>query len=301
MHDRVEFAPIDDSERFWRARSAQDDGVEKLIAELSVRGGVARAPVLTDLGITRGERERALSSGAVIRPGRGWLALRDADPLLISAARTGVVLTCATQARRLGLWVFTEDRPHVGARPNSGRAPTSTATVHWCAPAVPRHPDSLVDPLENVLVIVARCLPFEQALAVWESALRREPSTGALMSRLALPPAARRLLAEADPFADSGLETFVVPRLRWMNLPLRRQIWVQGHRVDLLIGDRVVLQIDGAHHTGAQRDQDIAHDRALMLLGYHVIRVSYRQIVDDWASIQSDIMGAVAQGLHRAG
>ena len=64
--------------------------------------------------------------------------------------------------------------------------------------------------------------------------------------------------------------------------------------------DRLVLQIDGAHHTGAQRDEDIAHDATLTLMGYHVIRVSYRHVVDDWASVQDTIMRAVAQGLHRA-
>ena len=105
---------------------------------------------------------------------------------------------------------------------------------------------------------------------------------------------------EADPFADSGLESLAVPRLRWLQLPLRRQIWVFGHRVDLLIAERLVLQIDGAHHVGAQRDQDIAHDAELMLLGYHVIRVGYRQVVDHWEEVQDRIMRAVAQGLHLA-
>lgn len=274
--------------------------MSRLASELRLRGGVVRTSVLSDAGCTRGECERALSSGVIIRPGRGWLAVSDADPLLIAAARNGVVLTCVTQAKRLGLWVLKDDRPHVAARANSGRAPTSSTTVHWCTPPLPRHPDHLVDPIENVLVIAARCMPHEQALVVWESALRQGITTRQAVERLALPPAARRLLADADPFADSGLESLAVPRLRWMRLPLRRQIWVFGHRVDLLIGERLVLQTDGAHHVGAQRDQDIAHDAELMLLGYHVIRVGYRQVVDHWEEVQDRIMRAVAQGLHLA-
>lgn len=39
---------------------------------------------------------------------------------------------------------------------------------------------------------------------------------------------------------------------------------------------------------------------ALMLLGYHVIRVSYGQVMHGWPEVQEQIMQAVAQGLHRA-
>lgn len=108
------------------------------------------------------------------------------------------------------------------------------------------------------------------------------------------------MLAAAEVWSDSGLETIVVPRLRWMRLSLRRQIWIAGHRVDLLIGERLVLQIDGGHHVGAQRDADNAHDAALMLLGYHVIRVGYRQVIHQWEQVQDVLMRAVAQGLHLA-
>ena len=67
-----------------------------------------------------------------------------------------------------------------------------------------------------------------------------------------------------------------------------------------MIGDRLVLQIDGATHVGLQREQDIAHDAALMLRGFHVIRVGYGQVIDDWPHVQDLIMRAVAQGLDRA-
>ncbi|WP_324014662.1 endonuclease domain-containing protein [Microbacterium sp. JZ37] len=120
------------------------------------------------------------------------------------------------------------------------------------------------------------------------------------MSGYPLRPAARELCELMMPFADSGLETIVIPRLRWLRLPMRRQIWIAGHRVDLLIGERLVLQIDGGTHVDAQRMIDNEHDAALRLMGYHVIRVGRRQILDDWATVQDLVMRAVAQGLHRA-
>jgi very-short-patch-repair endonuclease len=258
-----------------------------------------RTRVLIAGGFSRGRIDRAVIAGTLVRVRSGWVCLPDADPQLVGAARAGVVLSCVTQARRLGLWVLGADGIHVAAHAHSGRVGSGFDRVHWSRPVVPRHPDLLADPVENVLAIVAACQPFDTALAVWESALNKGLADRHALRRLDLPTAARRILERAEPYADSGLETLVIPRLRWLRLPLRRQIWIAGHRVDLLIGERLVLQIDGGHHVGAQRESDIAHDAALMLMGYHVIRVGYRQVVDQWHDVQDLIMRAVAQGLHR--
>ncbi|WP_051606462.1 endonuclease domain-containing protein [Microbacterium sp. CH12i] len=172
--------------------------------------------------------------------------------------------------------------------------------MHWSKPLVPREAGVLEDPIENVLAIVADCEPFEQALATWESAFNRQLIPLDAMARLPLRPAARRILAEAQPFANAGLETYLRVRLRWLKLSIYIQTWIAGHRVDALIGDRLVLQIDGATHVGAQRSEDIRHDAELKLMGYHVIRISYQQMMEDWPMIQDLIMRAVAQGLHLA-
>lgn len=89
-------------------------------------------------------------------------------------------------------------------------------------------------------------------------------------------------------------------RLRFLKVPILAQAHLGGRPVDFLIGDRLVLQVDGGHHVGSKRDADIEHDRRLMLLGYHVIRVSYVQVVEQWLVVQEQIMRAVAQGLHLA-
>lgn len=280
--------------------AALSNGEVDVVSFVRARGGVVRSVVLREAGATNRELTSAVARGYLSRPRRGWLAAPGTDPDLVAAARHGVVLTCITQARRLGLWVLEHDRPHVGAPPHAGNVAVPAATVHWHKAVVPRHPDALVDPIENVLVIVSLCQPRDAALAVWESALRQQLVEPEALRRMPLPVPAREMLELASPWSDSGLETFVVPRLRWLRLPLRRQIWIAGHRVDLLIGDRLVLQIDGGHHVGAQREEDIAHDAALRLLGYHVIRVSYAQVVERWHEVQDVIMRAVAQRLHVA-
>ncbi|MBM7826841.1 DUF559 domain-containing protein [Microbacterium aurum] len=82
--------------------------------------------------------------------------------------------------------------------------------------------------------------------------------------------------------------------------PLEHRASIEGHRVDLLIGARLVLQIDGGTHVGRQREEDVAHDAALMLRGYYVICVGYTQVIERWEEVQERIMRAVAQGLHLA-
>lgn len=285
---------------------------ERIADFVHIRGGVVRQSTLYAGGWTKYMIAGAVASGAIMRVRRSWVTVPDADPLLVIAARAGVVLTCVTQAKRLGLWVLSVDRLHVAAASHVCDAGERTqsadldpqagfARVHWGHPLVPRHPDALVDPVENVLSTVAGCQPLEPALAIWESALRQGMVDALALQRLPLSGSARRILEMASPFSDSGLESFVVPRLRWLDVRIVPQAWLHGHRVDFLVGARLVLQIDGSHHVGAQRTSDIVHDANLMLQGYHVIRVGYRQVIDDWPGVQDLIARAIAQGLHRAG
>lgn len=277
---------------------------QRTASAIRALGGVARTATLQARGVSRHDMRCAVDAGYAVRVRQGWIAVPDADRMLVLAAQHGVVLTCVTQAQRLGLWVH-EEHPgmHVGAAPGSAGGKPEHMHVHWARPLMPRHPDALEDPIENVLALVADCEPFEQALAVWESALNHGRVQRGILERMPVKTVARELLAQAVPFHDSGLETYLHPRLRWLRLPIRYQIWIAGHRVDTLIGDRLVLQIDGATHTGAQRSEDIRHDAELTLLGYHVIRVGYRQVMEQWHVVQDLIMRAVAQGLHlpRAG
>lgn len=271
---------------------------EQLVAEL---GGVARVEQLRMRGIGRRALDNAVRARRLIRVRRGWVATPDADPVLVAAARVGVVVTCLSQAARLDLWVHeVPAKFHVGAHPRSSGGKSDRAHVHWSAPLVPRDPDALEDPIENVLALVAECEPYERALATWESALNKELVTLDGLARYPWKSIARELLAEATPFADAGLETYLRRRLRWLKLPIFIQAWIAGHRVDALVGQRLVLQIDGKHHVGAQRSEDIRHDAELRLMGYHVIRISYQQMMFEWSMVQDLIMRAVAQGLHLA-
>lgn len=148
--------------------------MEALLSLVEALGGVVRTARLVEHGFRRTTLEAATASNALIRPRRGWIASASADPLLVQAARHGVVLTCRTQAVRLGLWLHdAEGLPHVAVAPNAASGRRLAVKMHWGAPVVPRHPDALVDGIENVLANVAECESYEHGLGTWESALNR--------------------------------------------------------------------------------------------------------------------------------
>lgn len=274
--------------------------IEAVIAEVRRLGGVARTVLLIERGHSRRRIDVAVRAGGLRRVRRGWVSVAGADPELVAAARVGVVLTCVTQARRLGLWVFEEDRPHVAAHPHAAVRKPAAVHVHWSRPLVSRNPDALADPIENVLATIAACRPRDHALVVWESALQRNLVTHSELAALPLSGKARDLLDSASSVSDSGLETLFFVRLRWLKVRIVPQPWLIDRHGDFLIGERLAIQIDGKHHVGPQRRADNAHDAALLLAGFHVIRLDYHQVVHDWPTVQDLIVGAVARGLHLA-
>lgn len=210
------------------------------------------------------------------------------------------MLTCISQAKRLGLWVREEPQKHFAVpRPGAEVRPQS-AQLHYGRPLIPRAPGVLEDPIENVLHRVAHCQPFEDAVVIWDSAFNRKMINRTAMERYPLRGRARRVLDATSPFADSGLESYVRLRLSWIGVAMIAQVWLEGHRVDFLIGKRLVLQIDGGTHVGAQRTSDVQHDAKLRLLGYTVVRVGYEQVMREWPGVQDLVMRAIAQELHLA-
>ena len=114
--------------------------------------------------------------------------------------------------------------------------------------------------------------------------------------------AATRLAHEVTGLADSGLESIFLVRLAPWGLDIRQQVVLAGRRVDFLIGDLLVVQVDGhAHHSSpADRGRDVAHDAELRLRGFSVLRFTYAQVLHDWPGVERTIARAVAAGLHHA-
>ncbi|NLA66065.1 MAG: DUF559 domain-containing protein [Leucobacter sp.] len=271
----------------------------ELLSHVQSLGGVTATATLLSAGQTRYRLHRALTRGALVQPRRGWVALADADPMLVVAATHNVVLSCITQAKRLGLWVLRDDVAHVATRTPHSRSPAMRCVTHWNQPVTMRAPTMLEDQIENELANVATCQPRDAALTIIDSALNKGMVTLPSLEMLTIPRSLRNLLPFALPFSDSGLETLFRTRLAWLGVPIAYQIWLIGHRVDFVIGDRLVVQIDGLQfHQGSRREEDIQHDALLAQEGYHVIRLSYSQVVYRWPETQALVTNAIAQGRH---
>jgi very-short-patch-repair endonuclease len=276
--------------------------LQKWLAE-SERSGIAHAHEALRAGYTRYELRAALRLGRVTRIRRDWLALPSAPADLRTAAQASGRIACLSLAKRLKLWTMDDDLEHLSVSPHSTYKASEGQRLHWSRNIVPVGRYALVEPIENALVQIADCQPFENALVVWDSALNSRRVSEEQLARLPLrSEAARKVRATSTCFSDSGIETIPVSRLALVGITVRQQVVLCGHAVDGLIGDRLVLQIDGyAHHSSAaQRRSDIAHDRVLVFRGYTVLRYDYKEILFEWPRVEQEILQAIAQRLHRA-
>lgn len=209
-----------------------------------------------------------------------------------------------TAARRSGLWVPAHDGVHIAVKPTASRLGGSERlVVHWAVGPAPVARYAIADPPMNMLFHVARCMPHEDALVVWESALNKGLVDGRMLARIQWgSPRAAALGELATSLSDSGLETLFLSRISAFGLEVRQQVVLDGRRVDFLIGERLVVQLDGfAHHSTAhERRRDIEADARLALFGFTVLRFDWKQVIHEWSSVERTVLTAVAQGLHRA-
>lgn len=290
--------------RTMTATERMSRDVERLVAWVTDAGGIAHREAAGNAGFPVAVRRAAVRCGALRRVRRYWLATNAAPLDLLTAAESGGTLTCVSAARRRGWWV-PDDAPddiHVGLDPHAS-SPIPAVTAHWSQRIAPPPGYGLLDSVEDTLAHIAQCLIPESAQIVWNSALKVEKLPVHALRRVRWRSTAARECADRASYqSDSGLETIVVVRLSGWGIPMRQQVELLGRPVDLLIGERLVVQIDGfAHHsTSAQRSKDVAFDAELVLMGYTVLRFTYAQVMYDWPAVERRIARAIAVGAHLA-
>lgn len=230
------------------------------------------------------------------------MATAAVDLELVAAVSAGGRLGCETQARRLGLWVLDGTQLHLSMPRHSGHTrPPAGAVVHWRGREWGSG-HATVDPVETVVRDIADCLPTEAALCVLDSALNKQLVGIAGLERLLTDTRrGHRLLPLLDPAAESGLETIVRSRLERAGIRTRSQVKIEGiGRVDLLVGERLVVECDGrAHHDDPRaRARDRHRDLLLSARGYLVIRLDIAQITRDWMLTLAVIRDLIARRQH---
>ncbi len=252
-------------------------------------------------------RARGLNSKAIhrlvrdellVRLRRGWYATSEVDADTRLAISTGGRVTCVSALKQLGVWTMPHTELHVRVARGTAAQANGRTRVHWTHDRVDlEHP---LDDLESALLIAVECLDLRAAVVVVDSVLNRGlVSLSGLELLLASSSRGRRVLSLCDGRAESGIETLARLALRRLRVRVRSQVTIPGvGRVDLLIGDRLILELDGRQwHSDFEADR--ARDRQLMTLGYLVVRASYRQVMEEWAAVETQLLVLIRRKEHR--
>jgi very-short-patch-repair endonuclease len=101
----------------------------------------------------------------------------------------------------------------------------------------------------------------------------------------------------ADGRAESGTETIVRCLLTIAGLRVRPQVDIAGvGRVDLLVEDRVVVEVDGRewHDDPGRFAVDRRRDVRATIGRYRVLRFSWFQVLFRWSEVEAAVFAALA-------
>jgi very-short-patch-repair endonuclease len=151
---------------------------------------------------------------------------------------------------------------------------------------------------------MCQCESPEFVVAAVDSALRLGLVSVAAWARAvaAMPLRLRLQLADVDGRSESIIESVTRVRCRRLGLRVRIQVRVApGLRVDLLVGEKLVVEVDGREHHSdpAAFERDRVRDARLAALGYRVLHFSYRQVMYNWPAVEAAILVAAGRATLR--
>lgn len=270
-------------------------------------GGVAETRELRARGIRPSQLSAAVACGDVIRVRRGWYAMPDTPRDLVTAVRIGGRLACVSAAAHYG-WATPEHHGvHVCVAENAARlrrpptdprqaGPRGGTILHWGSPITRSERPRLITSRFETVVHLVGCLDPEHAVAALDSFLHAEPELSAELEEWlsSLPTHLRAQLSSRSALCESFLETIGRIRLERAGIVGAHQVEIAGvGRVDLVIDGRIIIEWDGRQHE-ASHEEDCRRDALLTGMGYHVLRFSYRLIVDEWHIVIAAVRAALA-------
>lgn len=261
-------------------------------------------------GHTKREIAEAVADGTATRVRRG-IFLRDPVQSSLDFAKLfrGSV-TCLSALRHYGIWTPTDSGLHhirVKRRQRYRLPPELDSYLLRCRvhsltddPAIP---DGQVDSFTEAIRCAVRCTTHEQLVAILESVMRVNHFD---LLGLDLPRSGRlgAAVAAASPRpGESGVETLVRLRMERLRISFQTQCWVGPYRLDFLVGERLVIEIDGFEFHADQQSfrRDRERDRYLELRGYRVLRFTAAEVLYDWDACEAEILAAVRARIHRRG
>lgn len=284
-----------------------DDDIRRL-------GGLAATHELLRRGWSAYALARAVHVGRIVRVRQGWYALPETTVERQRAVRVGGRLTCASAAYDLGMWEQPPAQLHVTVQRNASRLrnsfakekrltqhPDAGVIVHWTDKRTSSR--RFVSDIRQVLLDMVWCHSPEIVVATVDVALHAGwlSVDEWLRAIRALPARLRRLLSRVDAASQSFLESVMRFRLSMLGIATRSQVRISGvGHVDLLVGERLVIEMDGwrFHKTREQFEEDRRRDARLVRLGFRVLRFTYRQLMRRWQVVLGTIRGCIESGFQ---
>ncbi|MCY4726528.1 DUF559 domain-containing protein [Nocardioides sp. STR2] len=272
-------------------------------------GGTAGARDLLRL-TTRRRLRRSVGRGRVVRLGRGRYALPTADDARRMASGLTAIVCLRSAAAHHG-WALKHQPnvPELMVRRGRRLSPEQRigVTIHWANVADDQVVDGVTTPLRTV-VDCARILPFDEALAVADSALRSGLVTRADLDAIdvrgAGASAVRRVLRHADRRAANPFESVLRALCIEAGLAVAPQSAVDlgtgTIHPDLVCHElRLAVEADSwtFHASRRAHRRDCARYNLLVIHDWRVLRFTWEQVMHD----QAYVRWALAEVVRRAG
>ena len=283
-----------------------------LISQVTLLGGVCDRDTLINLRSAE-EVDEALRTGVLERDARGRYALPVTRPALRLANRVAGVLSHRSAAQH---WGWAQKTPPPLPEVTFARtrrvdpALRKVLVPHWCELAADDVKGSVTSPART-LVDCMRNLPWDEAVAIVNSAIRADDFTQAEVQQLAERTRGRgrrRICAVAavvtghcaNPFeAVLFAQALLIPGLEVVP---QHPVVVDGPTPRTLHPDlvdpvlRMIIEAESFewHGESAQLTRDCRRYNAFTLLGWYVIRFSWWQVMFDPAYVQRVLVESVA-------
>ncbi|HWD82455.1 MAG TPA: type IV toxin-antitoxin system AbiEi family antitoxin domain-containing protein [Kribbella sp.] len=263
-----------------------------VVEAISRRGGSSTFAELRTLASARAIRN-ALEAGEIRRVAKGVYALPEAPPALTAARSHGGVVSHLSAAQHWGMdLIQVPIQPHVTLPPGRLRRRAGLPCIlHWADVPVL---DDVTTPLRTVLDCL-RILPFTEALALADSALRkgRVERDDLLDAAEGLRGPHRRRVQRVAGLADGRAESVLESALRALLIERGFEGFVPQLRVHdaefsarLDLGNprlRLGLEAEGFAYHGSRQSliKDCRRHVNLAIRGWQVLRFSWEDIMYD--------------------
>lgn len=263
-----------------------------LALHLETAGNLATVAQLAERGHGRAEIAKAVRTGELWRPRRGWVAASGAPADAVRAVQVGGRLGGGSALISYGIWVD-EDVDLVVACPSTAsRLPPLGATEQrlWVNDLFPVAAEKRwrVSVMDGLLQL-CHDRPRDSLIASVDSAIQLRQLTRAELGMLlgALPRRLRGVGREIDGLAMSGTETHMRLALRRAGYQVRSQVHLPGiGTVDLLVDGWLIIELDSRKYHGGADNQlrDRVRDGNAVIGSYGHERFLWEQVREsmDW-------------------